>query len=117
MRGCDIFDQSVVVACGNDGKINTFHNVCQHHGNRLPELRRGSERLIAFDKQPFNIHKVRVEELGGFVYFDAEAPTLAELLLGGEQDRSIIDIRRCNESEYLGHHFRKLAFAGIAGDR
>ena len=111
---CDMFDQSVVVACGNDGKVNAFHNVCQHRGNRLLDVRRGndtrvlrcayhswcyemdgslrsaprSERLIAFDKQQFNIPKVRVEEFGGFVYFnfDADAPSLAELFPGADEE-------------------------------
>lgn len=110
---CDIFDQSVVVACGNDGQIHAFHNVCQHRGNRLLETRRGSntrilrcayhswcyemdgslrsaprsERLIAFDKADFNIPKVRVEELGGFVYFnlDPNAVSMAELFPGADE--------------------------------
>src|ERR1700683_1713384 len=37
----EIFEQSVLVVAGRDGKIRAFHNVCQHRGNRLVDARRG----------------------------------------------------------------------------
>ena len=37
----EIFEQSVIVVRGCDGKLQAFHNVCQHRGNRLVTERRG----------------------------------------------------------------------------
>ncbi|QBR02192.1 aromatic ring-hydroxylating dioxygenase subunit alpha [Paraburkholderia pallida] len=110
----DIFDQSVIATCGKDGKVHAFHNVCQHRGNRLVEERRGmqkgvfrcayhswcygldgglrnaprGERLVNFDKQSYNIPSVRVEELGGFYYFnlDPNAPSMSELFNGADAE-------------------------------
>ena len=42
----DIFDQSVIVIAGREGKIRAFHNVCQHRGNRLVEARRGKSPTL-----------------------------------------------------------------------
>src|SRR5476649_2240416 len=39
----ELFDQSVLVIRGRDGKIRAFHNVCQHRGNRSEERRVGKE--------------------------------------------------------------------------
>ncbi|AOE86973.1 aromatic ring-hydroxylating oxygenase subunit alpha [Pseudomonas sp. TCU-HL1] len=110
----DLFDQSVVVARSMKGEIRAFHNVCQHRGNRLLEGRRGTtggvvrcayhswcyemdgslrsaprcERMKDFDQQQFSIPQVRVEELGGFIYFnlDPNAPSLAELFPGANEE-------------------------------
>lgn len=110
----DIFDQSVIATCGKDGKVHAFHNVCQHRGNRLVEERRGlqkgvfrcayhswcygqdgklrsaprSERVVNFNVQNYNIPSVRVEELGGFYYFnlDPNAPSMAELFPGADAE-------------------------------
>lgn len=110
----DIFDQSVIAARGKDGQVHAFHNVCQHRGNRLVEERRGvqkgvfrcnyhswcyghdgslrgaprSERVIGFDKNNYNIPSIRVEELGGFYYFnlDPNAPSMAELFPGADAE-------------------------------
>lgn len=111
----DIFDQSVVATCGKDGTVHAFHNVCQHRGNRLVEERRGtqkgglfrcayhswcytmdgnlrsaprSERVVSFDVKSHNIPKVRVEEMGGFYYFnlDPNAPRMAELFPGADEE-------------------------------
>ncbi|MCO6055072.1 aromatic ring-hydroxylating dioxygenase subunit alpha [Pseudomonas sp. MOB-449] len=110
----DMFDQSVVVARSMKGEIRAFHNVCQHRGNRLLEGRRGTtggvvrcayhswcyemdgslrsaprcERMKDFELQQFNIPQVRVEELGGFIYFnlDPSAPSLAELFPGADEE-------------------------------
>jgi choline monooxygenase len=111
---CDLFDQSIVVARNLQGEIRAFHNVCQHRGNRLLEARRGNsggvvrcayhswcyemdgslrsaprcERIKNFDKANFNIPQIRIEELGGFIYFnlDPQAPGLAELFPGANEE-------------------------------
>lgn len=110
----DVFDQSVIAACGRDGKVHAFHNVCQHRGNRLVEARRGeqkglfrcayhswcygadgslrgaprTDRVEDFDLAAHNIPKVRVEELGGFYYFnlDPDAPSMRDLFPGADAE-------------------------------
>jgi choline monooxygenase len=110
----DVFDQSVIATCGADGVVHAFHNVCQHRGNRLVEERRGtqkgvfrcayhswcygldgnlrhaprSERVKGFDAGSYNIPTVRVEELGGFYYFnlDPHAPSMSELFPGADAE-------------------------------
>jgi len=110
----DIFDQSVIATCGTDGVVHAFHNVCQHRGNRLVEERRGtqkgvfrcayhswcygldgnlrhaprSDRVKGFDAGSYNIPTVRVEELGGFYYFnlDPHAPSMSELFPGADAE-------------------------------
>ncbi|ABB10643.1 aromatic ring-hydroxylating oxygenase subunit alpha [Burkholderia lata] len=110
----DVFDQSVIAACGRDGKVHAFHNVCQHRGNRLVEARRGeqkglfrcayhswcygadgslrgaprTDRVEDFDLAAYNIPKVRVEEFGGFYYFnlDPDAPSMRDLFPGADAE-------------------------------
>ncbi|VWB68059.1 (2Fe-2S)-binding protein [Burkholderia lata] len=110
----DVFDQSVIAACGRDGKVHAFHNVCQHRGNRLVEARRGeqkglfrcayhswcygadgslrgaprTDRVEDFDLAAHNIPKVRVEEFGGFYYFnlDPDAPSMRDLFPGADAE-------------------------------
>jgi carnitine monooxygenase subunit len=110
----DVFDQSVIAACGRDGQIHAFHNVCQHRGNRLVEARRGeqkglfrcayhswcygadgslrgaprTDRVEDFDIAAYNIPKVRIEELGGFYYFnlDPDAPSMRDLFPGADAE-------------------------------
>jgi carnitine monooxygenase subunit len=110
----DIFDQSVLAVCGRDGKVTAFHNVCRHRGNRLVEQRRGqakgvircayhswcygldgslrsaprTERLVNFNVKENGIPPVRIEELGGFYYFnlDPTAPSMAELFPGADAE-------------------------------
>lgn len=107
----DIFDQSVLVMAGKDGKVHAFHNVCQHRGNRLVEERRGHAPMIVcgyhawtyetngllrgaprsscvagFDKANFGLKPVRVERLGAFVFvnLDPDAVPVAEMAPGAE---------------------------------
>ncbi|WP_420211959.1 aromatic ring-hydroxylating oxygenase subunit alpha [Burkholderia aenigmatica] len=110
----DVFDQSVIAACGRDGQVHAFHNVCQHRGNRLVEARRGeqkglfrcayhswcygadgslrgaprTDRVEDFDLAAHNIPKVRIEELGGFYYFnlDPDAPSMRDLFPGADTE-------------------------------
>ncbi|KER72914.1 aromatic ring-hydroxylating oxygenase subunit alpha [Burkholderia aenigmatica] len=110
----DVFDQSVIAACGRDGQVHAFHNVCQHRGNRLVEARRGeqkglfrcayhswcygadgslrgaprTDRVEDFDLAAHNIPKVRIEELGGFYYFnlDPDAPSMRDLFPGADAE-------------------------------
>lgn len=110
---CDLFDQSIVATRGRDGNVHAFHNVCQHRGNRLVEGRRGntksvfrcayhswcygldgklrsaprSENVKGFDVNDFRCPQVRVEELGGFLYFNLspDAPSLATLYPGADE--------------------------------
>lgn len=110
----DVFDQSVVATRDKTGDIHAFYNVCQHRGTRLLEAGSGvqngvfrcpyhswcygldgslrgaprSERVKDFDKRRFNIPKVRVEELGGFLYFnlDPDAPAMSELFPGADAE-------------------------------
>jgi carnitine monooxygenase subunit len=110
----DVFDQSVIAACGRDGQVHAFHNVCQHRGNRLVEARRGeqkglfrcayhswcygadgslrgaprTDRVEDFDIAAYNIPKVRIEELGGFYYFnlDPDAPSMRDLFPGADAE-------------------------------
>ena len=106
----DIFDQSVIVARGDDGELRGFYNACQHRGNRLLDQRRGklgsvlrcgyhswcygrdgalksaprSERLQNFDKADYGLKGVRIETLGHFVFMnmDPRAQPLAEMAPG-----------------------------------
>ena len=110
----DFFDQSIIAVCGNDGEVHAFHNVCQHRGNRLVEGRRGkvesvfrcsyhgwcynhdgtlrgaprSKRVKGFKTENFRCPAVRVEELGGFLYFnlDQNVPSLIDLFPGAEKE-------------------------------
>ena len=109
----DIFDQSVIVAHGDDGEIRAFYNACQHRGNRLTDERRGktgsvfrcnyhswcygrdgalksaprTERLPDFDKKDYGLKPVRVETLGSFVFInlDPDAPPLAAVAPGANE--------------------------------
>jgi choline monooxygenase len=110
----DIFDQSVIVMRGQDGKLRAFHNVCQHRGNRLIEDRRGkthsvircgyhswcyaqdgslrtaprTERLKGFDKSRYGLKPVRLETMGRFVFInlDPDAAPLASITQGAEAE-------------------------------
>lgn len=110
----EIFDQSVIGACDRKGEVHAFHNVCQHRGNRLETETRGvrtgvfrcpyhswcyghdgslknaprSDRLKGFKKEDFGIPQVRVEEFGGFYYFnlDPDAPSMQDLFPGAEEE-------------------------------
>lgn len=131
---CDLFDQSIVIARSRSGNIRAFHNVCQHRGNRLLEERRGNtggivrcayhsscyemdgalrsaprcERIKNFDKEEFAIPQVRLEELGGFLYFnlDPNAPSLAELFPGADEEMhrvfpNLADMRLIEEADVI----------------
>ncbi|MCP1650306.1 aromatic ring-hydroxylating oxygenase subunit alpha [Pseudomonas nitroreducens] len=131
---CDLFDQSIVIARSRAGDIRAFHNVCQHRGNRLLEERRGNtggivrcayhswcyemdgslrsaprcERIKDFDKAEFAIPQVRLEELGGFLYFnlDPNAPSLAELFPGADEEMhrvfpNLADMRLIEEADVV----------------
>ncbi|MGU7774535.1 aromatic ring-hydroxylating oxygenase subunit alpha [Burkholderia sp. MR1-5-21] len=110
----DIFDQSVIATCDRDGNVHAFHNVCQHRGNRLVDARRGvqkgvfrcayhswcygadgslrsaprTERIEGFDPAAHRIPPVRVEEMGGFYYFnlDPNAPSMRDLFPGADAE-------------------------------
>lgn len=111
---CDLFEQSVIITHGKDGKIRGFHNVCQHRGNRLVAGGRGagksvfrceyhswcynldgslrgaprSENIREFDISDFSCPSVRVEEFAGFLYFnlDPQAPSLSDLFQGADEE-------------------------------
>jgi len=93
----DIFEQSVIVVAGRDGVIRAFHNVCQHRGNRLVQVRRGkaaaltcgyhawtyaldgclrgapqAQNLPGFNKQAHGLKPVRVEVFAAFVFVNLE---------------------------------------------
>ena len=107
----EIFDQSVLVIRGRDGKIRAFHNVCQHRGNRLVQGRSGkaqlltcayhawtyaadgslkgaphTERLGGFDKSKHGLRPVAVDVFAAFVYvnLDPAAQPIAALAPGAE---------------------------------
>lgn len=110
----DIFEQSVIVVAGRDGKIGAFHNACRHRGNRLIEERRGkvsavlrcgyhswcygldgslrtaprSEGLQNFDKALYGLKPVRLEIFAGFVYItlNDDAMPVAEMAPGAEEE-------------------------------
>ncbi len=149
----DIFDQSIVATRGRDGRVHAFHNVCQHRGTRLVEEDRGvqkgvfrcpyhswcyshdgslrsaprSDRLKDFDKANWSIPTVRVEEFGGFYYFnlDPSAPSMQELFPGADTEMRRVfpqldEMRLVGEKDFVvpanwkvimdnsieGYHFR-----------
>lgn len=109
----ELFDQSVVTSCGKDSSVNSFHNVCQHRGNRLVKERRGqnkglfvcayhswcyeadgklrgaprSERMVEFNSSEIRCPAVRTEEIFGFYFInlDNNAPTMDELFPGANE--------------------------------
>jgi choline monooxygenase len=108
----DIFEQSVIVVAGQDGRIHALHNACRHRGNRLIGGRRGkiggvlrcayhswcynhdgslraaprSENLPDFDKALYGLKPVRMEVFAGFVFvtLDDAALPVAEMAEGAE---------------------------------
>jgi phenylpropionate dioxygenase-like ring-hydroxylating dioxygenase large terminal subunit len=109
----EIFEQSVIVIAGHDGKIRGFHNVCQHRGNRLVEARRGksptltcgyhawtyaldgclrgapnAQRVAGFNKSEHGLKPVRVETFASFVFvnLDPQAKPIAEMASGAEAE-------------------------------
>jgi choline monooxygenase len=119
----EIFDQSIIVVTGRDGRIRAFHNVCQHRGNRLVESRRGkvamltcgyhawtygldgclrgashTQAVAGFDKQAHGLKPVQVAIHAGFVYvnLDAAAKSIAAMAPGAEAEirRHIPDLDR-----------------------
>ncbi|MEX2649599.1 MAG: aromatic ring-hydroxylating dioxygenase subunit alpha [Alphaproteobacteria bacterium] len=110
----DVFEQSVIVMRGQDGKPRAFHNVCQHRGTRLLKDRRGrlgplvtcpyhawaygldgalrsaprTEGVKGFDRSCFGLKSVRLEEFAGFLFFnlDAGAAPMAETMAGAEAE-------------------------------
>ena len=117
----DIFDQSVIVIAGREGKIRAFHNVCQHRGNRLVEARRGKSPTLTcgyhawtyaldgclrgapnvqgiadFRKSDHGLKPVRVEIFASFVFvnLDRDAKPIAVMApeADGELRRFIPDL-------------------------
>lgn len=110
----DIFEQSVVVTCGQDGEIHAWHNVCRHRGNRLMTQRRGkvgavlrcqyhswcynldgglrtaprTEHLADFTKKDWGLRRVRHEIFASWVFItlDDNAPPVAEIAKGAEEE-------------------------------
>lgn len=110
----EIFEQSVIVVGGRDGRIRAFHNACQHRGNRLIEERRGripavircgyhswcygldgalrsaprSDCLKDFDKTLFGLKPVRLEIYASFVFInlDPDAKPIVEMAPGAEAE-------------------------------
>jgi carnitine monooxygenase subunit len=109
----EIFEQSVIVLTGRDGKIRAFHNVCQHRGNRLVESRRGkvsmltcgyhawtysldgclrgashTQSIAGFDKSAHGLKPVQVAVFASFVYInlDPQAEPLADMAAGAEEE-------------------------------
>ena len=109
----ELFEQSVITACAKNGSVNSFHNVCQHRGNRLVNERRGknkgmfvcgyhrwcyesdgklrgaprSERMVEFELSDIRCPAVRTEEHFGFYFInlDSAAPAMAELFPGANE--------------------------------
>jgi carnitine monooxygenase subunit len=119
----DIFEQSIIVVAGRDGKLRAFHNVCQHRGNRLVETRRGKVSMLTcgyhawtysldgclrgaahtqnvpgFDKNAHGLKPVQVAVFASFVYvnLDPDAKPIMEMAPGGEAEirRHIPDLDR-----------------------
>lgn len=110
----DIFEQSVIVMAGQDGTISAVHNACRHRGNRLLDARRGkngavlrcqyhswcynldgklraaprTENLAGFDRADWGLKPVRMEIFAGWVFvtLDENAPPLAEITAGAEEE-------------------------------
>ena len=107
----EIFEQSVIVIAGRDGKIRGFHNVCRHRGNRLVEARRGksptltcgyhawtyaldgclrgapnAQGVAGFNKSEHGLKPVRVETFASFVFvnLDPQAKPIEEVAPGAE---------------------------------
>jgi carnitine monooxygenase subunit len=107
----ELFDQSVLVIRGRDGKIRAFHNVCQHRGNRLVGARCGkvqmltcayhawtyatdgtlkgaphTDRLAGFDKGKNGLKSVSVDIFAAFVFINLDpfATPIAALAPGAE---------------------------------
>ena len=93
----EVFEQSLIVVAGRDGVIRAFHNVCQHRGNRLVDVRRGKVSMLTcgyhawtysldgclrgashtngvagFDKGAHGLKPVKVEVFAGFVYINLD---------------------------------------------
>ena len=109
----ELFEQSLITACDNDGNVHAFHNVCQHRGNRLVSERRGqnnglfrcayhswcygnngklrgaprSERMKDFSKDAVSCPAVKVEMFFGFYFInlDPDAPDMSTLFPGAEE--------------------------------
>lgn len=105
---CEIGRESVIVVRQPDGRLEAFHNVCLHRGNRLVEPGRGRVRRFtclfhawrygidgrleaALDPETFpqgcpaeelDLRRVRCEGWGGFVWInlDPDAEPLADHL-------------------------------------
>ena len=119
----EIFEQSIILVAGRDGKLRAFHNVCQHRGNRLVESRRGkvamltcayhawtysldgclrgasqTQNVAGFDKDKHGLKPVKVEVFAGFVYInlDPDAKSIADMAPGAEAQirRHIPDLDR-----------------------
>ena len=110
----EVFDQSVIVLCGADGEVRAFHNVCQHRGNRLLQVRRArlktvlrcgyhswcygldghlraaprSEKLAGFDRAAFGLKPVAIERFADFYFvnLDPAALPLASIAQGAEAE-------------------------------
>jgi phenylpropionate dioxygenase-like ring-hydroxylating dioxygenase large terminal subunit len=110
----DIFDQSVIVIAGREGKIRAFHNVCQHRGNRLVEARRGKSPTLTcgyhawtyaldgclrgapnvqgvadFRKSDHGLKPVRVEIFASFVFVNLDRDAKPIAVMAPEADAEI----------------------------
>jgi carnitine monooxygenase subunit len=110
----DIFDQSVIVIAGREGKIRAFHNVCQHRGNRLVEARRGKSPTLTcgyhawtyaldgclrgapniqgiadFRKSDHGLKPVRVEIFASFVFVNLDRDAKPIAVIAPEADAEI----------------------------
>jgi len=104
----DVLDQSFILTCGKDKKINAFFNVCSHRGAKLCKANGNKKRLNCpyhnwsynlkgnlvgapfFDRDNFNkkdhgLKPVRVEVRFGIIWLnmDNNAPGLMDSLQGG----------------------------------
>jgi phenylpropionate dioxygenase-like ring-hydroxylating dioxygenase large terminal subunit len=119
----EIFEQSIIVVAGRDGKLRAFHNVCQHRGNRLVDARRGkvsmltcayhawtysldgclrgaahTQNIPGFDKNAHGLKPVQVAVHAAFIYInlDPQARSIDEMAPGAEAEirRHIPDLDR-----------------------
>jgi choline monooxygenase len=109
----EIFEQSVLVVAGRDGVVRAFHNVCQHRGNRLVEMRRGKVSMLTcgyhawtysldgclrgashtqsvpgFDKAAHGLKPIQVAVFASFVFInlDPAAKPISEMAPGAEAE-------------------------------
>jgi len=125
----ELYDQDIIIACGKEGKLKAFYNVCQHRGHKLAEGHGNKKLLVCpyhrwsydlsgelkaapnskqvpgFEMKDICLTSIRVEQFLGFVFvnLDPDAVSMDETYPGIREEMLALcpDVE---QRKYAHHH-------------